>query len=130
MDPKALWTDYERGGAAAILPHLAPDVVWEEASPAPGSETWHGREGVIALNERWLEEFDGFRFERRGGFVTIGDATVAVPVSARGRGRASGIEVDWTMVMVCHYRDGLIDHTFFCETLDEVRERAAELGWR
>ena len=122
MDPEALWIAYESGGAAAILPLLAPDVVWEEAE-APGSQTWHGHDGVIALNQRWLDEFEGFRFARRGDFVALDDATVAYPVSACGRGRASGIEVAWEMFMVCRYRDGLIAHTFFTETLDEARSR-------
>ena len=70
------------------LPLLTEDVVWEEAE-SPGSQTWHGHEGVIALNRRWLEEFDGFHFERRGDHVRLDDATVAFPVTALGRGRAA-----------------------------------------
>lgn len=120
-----IWTAYSQGGVDALAPNLAEDVVWEEYRESPGAQTWHGRDGVRALYRRWEDDFEGFRFEPTGEAAEIAPAVIAIPVRVVGRGRGSGVEVDWQLFMVTRLRDGLIAQAFFADTLEEARQRLA-----
>lgn len=118
-----IWTRYGDGGIEALAEDVTHDVVWEEYRLSPGSQTWHGPDGVRALYQRWEDDFDSFRFEPTGAPTELGPSVVAIPVRVLGRGRGSGVEVDWELFMVTRLRDGRIAHSFFADTLEEARER-------
>jgi ketosteroid isomerase-like protein len=70
------------------LTYADPDIVW---NPAEESAT-RGHEAVRTSLVRWKSEWDDYEL-RPEEFEHMGDRVVAA-VCLRGRGRASGIEVD------------------------------------
>jgi ketosteroid isomerase-like protein len=108
---------YSRGVPPADRPDLiAPDIVW---NPAEEAES-HGVEGVSAYMERWENEWDELETSAEE-FIDAGDRVV-VTVYFRGRGKASGIEVDARFWEVYTLRDGRITR------MDEFTERAEALA--
>ncbi len=87
--------DYERASA-----HLAPDVVWEVEQELPA----HGPAAVRRVWERWDSDWAQLEtgYEE---LIDAGDHVVAA-VRYKGRGRASGVEVDDLLFEVHSFRDG------------------------
>ena len=118
-----IWLAYERHGFEALLAFVAEDVVWEEVPSAPGAQVYHGHAGLRALYDRWQQDFDGFHFERTGPTQIVAEDVVATPVNVVGRGRGSGIDVDWQLWLVTRLREGKIVHARYAESLEAAREQ-------
>jgi ketosteroid isomerase-like protein len=79
-----------------------PDIVWNPAEESASQ----GHDAVRASLVRWKGEWDDYEV-RPEEFEHLGDRVVAA-VALRGRGRASGIEVDALFYDVYTVRDGKI----------------------
>jgi len=97
------------------LAHADPDIVWNptEESAAQGHDAV--RESLV----RWKGEWDDYELLPEE-FEHMGDRVV-VAVSVRGRGRASGIEVDARLYDVYTLREGKIVR------MDQFTERSEAL---
>ena len=91
---------YRRGDYAGASAHLAPDVVWEVGQELPA----HGPAAVRGVWKRWDSEWEELETAYEE-LIDAGDYVVA-SVRYRGRGRASGIEVDDLLFEVHAFRDG------------------------
>lgn len=120
------WAAYQEKGVEAFLERCAPDLVAEEYAGAPGAQVWHGPEGLREMWSRWEQDFDGFLFEPVGEPEQISERAIARGIRVRGTGRGSGVEVDWSLVMVTVLRDdGLVVHQFLVDTMEEARARVS-----
>ncbi len=97
------------------LTYADPEIVW---NPTEESAT-QGHDAVRASLVRWKSEWDDYEM-RPEEFEHLGDRVV-VAVRVRGRGRASGIEVDARFYDVYTLREGKIVR------MDQFTERAEAL---
>jgi len=107
---------YRRGDYARASAHLAPDVVWTVGQELPA----HGPAAVRAVWERWDGEWDELETVIEE-VIDAGDK-VLMAVSYRGRGRASGVEVNDRLFEVHTFCDGQ------CVRKVDFRERAEALA--
>lgn len=118
-----IWSTYQHEPIEEFAKCVTEDAVWEEYEGAPGAQVWHGPEGMLGVTRRWQEDFDGFGFEPAGAPEELEPDVYAIPVRVFGTGRASGLVVDWQILLVTRMRDGLVAHLFFADTMEEARER-------
>ena len=90
---------YRRGDYARASAHLAPDVVWTVGQELPA----HGPAAVRAMWERWDGEWEQLETVIEE-VIDAGDK-VLMAVRYRGRGRASGVEVNDRLFEVHTFRD-------------------------
>ena len=84
------------------LDYADPEIVWNPTEESAA----RGHEAVRASLVRWKGEWDDYEL-RPEEFEQLGDRVV-VAVRMRGRGRASGIEVDARLYDVYTLREGKI----------------------
>ena len=120
-----VWRLYSEQGVEAFLAQCTDDLIAEEYAGAPGAAVWHGRDGLREMYARWEQDFEDFLFEPTGEPVQISAEAVARPVRVRGKGRMSGVEVDWNLIMVTVLREGLVAHQFLADSMEEARARVA-----
>jgi ketosteroid isomerase-like protein len=94
-----------RGDVDGMLARMHPDFEWRplESSPVAGS-AYRGHEQVRRYVEDWLGTFDELRLELEEP-AEAGDRVIAV-VNGRGRGRASGVQLDNRFCQVWTVRGG------------------------
>jgi hypothetical protein len=119
-----IWQRYSEQGVGAVEEIFTGDVVIEEWAEAPGAQSWHGHDGVHALQERWESELEGFHFEPIGEPVDLEGPFFAMLIKSVGRGRSSGVMVDWSLWMVAELRDERIAWMAYVGSLDEARAKA------
>ena len=90
---------YRRGDYPRASAHLAPDVVWTVGQELPA----HGPAAVRAMWERWDGEWE--QLETVVEEVIDAGDKVLMAVRYRGRGRASGVEVNDRLFEVHTFRD-------------------------
>jgi ketosteroid isomerase-like protein len=105
-----------REGPDAPRRYMDPDIVLEMPEGLIDAGSYHGREAVMRVWHAYFDEFDEFRWDVERLFG-VRDR-VFLRVRERGRGRQSGVEVDWQRWWVYTLRDGLIVRARFC--LDEA----------
>jgi len=106
---------YCRGDYAGASAYLAPDVVWEVGQELPA----HGPAAVRNVWTRWDSEWEELESVAEE-LIDAGDHVV-MAVHYRGRGRASGIEVNDRQFEVHTFRDGQ------CVRKIDFRERSEAL---
>lgn len=95
----------QRGEMAAFDGMTTPDLVLVQPPEVPDAKTYEGRGAVAEAMEDWPNQWEDFRMD----LIEILDAgdEVAVRVTRhRGRGRESGIEMDFEVFYVSRGRDG------------------------
>ena len=107
---------YCRGDYDAASAYLAPDVVWEVGQELPA----HGPAAVRNMWKRWDSEWQELEAVAEE-LIDAGDHVV-MAVRYRGRGRASGVEVNDRQFEVHTFRDGQCVHK------TDFRERSDALG--
>ena len=111
-----------QGDSAAVLALYDANVEFD-ASATPAGElegrVYHGHDGLRAWSRHWRDAWDGYEDEVHE-LIDAGDRIVSV-VTVRGRGRTSGIEVEfpknaglWTI------RDGRVVHVRWYPTRAEA----------
>jgi ketosteroid isomerase-like protein len=97
-----------------------PNVQWHTRRDEPDTTTYHGREGMLELAERWIESFPDFRVDPEE-FHAIADCVIVVS-RLRGSGSASRLAVDVVYVFAHRLLHGLVLETWACTTKDEALE--------
>jgi ketosteroid isomerase-like protein len=102
----------------------ADDAEMHDVPEIPGSTVYRGREGIEQWSRNVNELFEEITFHLSD--PTERGELVALVTHARGKGRESGIELDWTFTTVWGVRDGRIyyhhgysDHADALNALDE-----------
>jgi ketosteroid isomerase-like protein len=91
--------------AAALALVLHPEVRIYPPAEGPGPEVYEGEEGRAALIREWTSTFDHLRAEIER-LIDDGDRVIAL-LRMRGRGKASGVEVDWSLGFIASdFSDG------------------------
>jgi ketosteroid isomerase-like protein len=98
------------------LAHAVPGIVWNPIEESSAQ----GHDAVRASLERWKGEWDDYELIPEE-LADMGDRVVAT-VRLRGRGRASGIEIDARFYDVYTLRDGKIVR------MDQFTERSEALA--
>ena len=122
-----IWEAYEREGIAGMIGLVAPHCVFEEYGGGPEAATYTGPEGMAEMAAKWGSDFDDVGFERQGDSVALGQGFVATPVRMVGKGRASGIAVEWPLIQGNRIQDGLLTNQFYADDVDGIRARMDEI---
>jgi ketosteroid isomerase-like protein len=93
-----------RGDVDGMLARMHPDFEWRPLESSPVARLYRGREQVRRYVEDWLSTFDSLRLDLQDP-TEVGDRVLAV-VHGRGRGRASGVELDTRFCQVWTLRRG------------------------
>jgi ketosteroid isomerase-like protein len=111
---------FNRGEWETTLEWCDPAIEWVVAREHPNTRTLHGRAEVRAYWEEWRETVGTFTFEI-SEFLPAGDQ-VLLAGRMRGRGTASGAELEVPLALVATMRDGHTVH------LHEYLDRREALG--
>jgi ketosteroid isomerase-like protein len=95
-----------REGPDGAREFMDPDVVLEMPEGVLDAGSYHGREATMRVWHAYFDEFEEFRWEVERLFGV--EDRVFLRVRERGRGRQSGVEVDWQRWWVYTLRGGLI----------------------
>jgi ketosteroid isomerase-like protein len=101
-----------REGPDAARAFMDPDIVLEMPEGLIDAGSYHGRDALMRVWHAYSDEFDEFRWDVERLFGV--EDRVFLQVRERGRGRQSGVEVDWQRWWVYTLRDGLIVRARFC----------------
>ena len=102
---RAGYEAFNRRDLEALMELLDPDVEWvQDQSVAPDADVYRGKEDTARFFETILRDFEHLEFEPEE-IIDAGDRVVVVSV-ARGRGKASGAEVEARFTHVWTLRDG------------------------
>jgi ketosteroid isomerase-like protein len=93
-----------RGDVDGMLARMHPDFEWRPLESSPVARSYRGREQVRRYVEDWLNTFDSLRLDLQDP-TEVGDRVVAV-IHGRGRGRASGVELETRFCQVWTLRRG------------------------
>ncbi len=96
---------WERGDLALFEDWTTPDLLIVQPPEVPDAKTYEGRAAMAEAWEDWPNEWEDFRLD----LVEVIDVSDNVAVSVtrhRGRGRESGIEMDFQVFYVHRLRDG------------------------
>lgn len=105
--------------AIPVLFH--PDAEWIEAPERVDSTSHRGHDGIRESFERWLEQWDDYRFEAEH-FEDHGNQVLVVARES-GEGHGSGASTEATLFSVLSFRDGKVSR--YQEFYDEAAARAA-----
>ncbi len=94
------------GDLERVFELVHSDVVTFRRPPLPGPQTFHGREGLVEVFEDWTADFA--EFEWGNGEPIDADDQVVVEMFQRGKGRASGVEVEGRFWFVYTVSEGKI----------------------
>ena len=111
----------QQGDLALVEEFTTPDLLIVQPPEVPDSKTYEGPAAVAEAMEDWPNQWEDFRLD----LIEVIDVSDDVAVSVtrhRGRGRESGIEMDFQVFYVHRLRDGKLARIdmFFS------RERALE----
>jgi ketosteroid isomerase-like protein len=93
-----------RGDVDGMLARMHPDFEWRRLESSPVARSYRGREQVRGYVEDWLNTFDSLRLDLQDP-TEVGDRVLAV-IHGRGRGRASGVELETRFCQVWTLRRG------------------------
>ena len=93
-----------RGDVDGMLARMHPDFEWRPLESSPVARSYRGREQVRRYVEDWLNTFDSLRLDLQDP-TEVGDRVLAV-IHGRGRGRASGVELETRFCQVWTLRRG------------------------
>ena len=117
-----------RGDDDAVLSLYDPDVFWDGtrsrwAEVMPGDPVWRGHEELRRFFRNYHEMWADLQHEI-DELIEVGSRVVTV-IRVRGRGDASGVEVEWTgNAAVWTVRDGRVIHVVWFASREEALEAA------
>jgi ketosteroid isomerase-like protein len=114
-----------RGDFETALERSHPDVEWQALDVFPDAETYHGREGLRAFFQTWLDTFRGFRVHLEK-CEALDEHRVVAAVRVSGEGTESGVEVaSPPFFQLFELRDGLLVRARMFQTESEALEAVA-----
>ena len=96
-----------RGDLTFVQELMAPDVVIVQPPEVPDAKTYEGRDAAISSWADWPQQWEDFRLELVE-VIDVDEDTVISVTRQRGRGRDSGIEMEFEVFFVAHAREGLM----------------------
>ena len=116
-----------RRDAAAVLTFYDPEVEWDMSrhptATAMGRRLYRGHAGLRTWFREWYEAWDAIEDECEE-LIDAGEHVISV-VTTRGRGRASGLEVEYAHhAAVWTIRDGKVARVAWYRSIEEAREAA------
>ena len=114
----------ERGDLALVEEMTLPDAVMVQPPEVPDAKTYAGAGAIREAMDDWPTQWEEFRFELIE-IIDVGDVVVSV-TRHRGRGRESGIEMDFEVFYVHRLRDGKLARLEMFFSREQALE-AAEL---
>ena len=116
-----------RRDAAAVSALYDADVEWDDSGSPPGEVQSgganHGYETLHAWFREWHEVWKDFTYDVEE-LIDAGEHVISV-VAMRGRGRASGLKVEWPQYAVWTVRDAKVVRARWFRTRDEALEAVA-----
>lgn len=125
---RRLYDAVARRDSATVLAIYHPEVEWdhtrnEAVAALLGKSVYHGHEGLRQWSREWYEAWESVDAEL-DELIEAGEDVVAV-LNYRGRGRASGIEVQFTrMAGVFTLEDGRVTRAAWFRSREEALEAA------
>jgi ketosteroid isomerase-like protein len=109
--------------AAAVLALYDAEGEWDasrlpEARIEGGSGLWQGHEGIRGLNRQWSEAWTASE-DHCDELIDAGEHVISV-VTRKGRGRASGVEVETRRAGVWTVRAGKVVRTVWFPSVEEA----------
>jgi ketosteroid isomerase-like protein len=104
----AIRTGFEafvRGDVESLSSMATPDVVLVQPREVPDAKTYEGPEAFAQAMEDWPRQWDDFRMELIE-VIDLGDEVAINLTRHTGRGRESGIEMNFDVFNVFWGRDG------------------------
>jgi ketosteroid isomerase-like protein len=98
---------YAHEGVAVVFPLLDRDVEVYSPPEVANSGLYRGVDGYRAWTDAWFDAWDEFVIEPED-VEAVGETCVIAVCRQRGTGKASGIEVEQTMVYMWDFQDGRI----------------------
>ena len=121
------WDAFSRGDVEAAFEVFAPDVEWDVSrdiwGAVVGGGHYRGVEGVASWLTDLYDAWETFEMQPEEQ-LEAGDDQVITVLSARGRGRASGIEVEHHPAGVGTLRQGKIVRVVWFATRQEALKAA------
>jgi ketosteroid isomerase-like protein len=121
---RRLYEAVHRGDAETVLALYDPDVVWDFSESPIGAalelKIYRGHDGLRRWWSEWREAWEGYE-DSYEDLLDAGDHVVAAIVS-RGRGRASGAQVEWTQYGVWSFQAGKIVRVAWFGTREDALE--------
>jgi ketosteroid isomerase-like protein len=126
---RQLFDALARRDAANVLSLYDPEVEWDASLAGPGeafiSEIYHGHEGLRRYFREWYEAWRTIEYVCEE-LIDVGESVISV-VTNRGRGRASGAEIEYRQYAAWTIRDGKIVRVVWFPTRSDALEA---VGWR
>ena len=95
----------ERGDLALLEESTLPDVVMIQPPEVPDAKTYEGPGAIREAMEDWPAQWEDFRLDLLD-IIDVSDDVVVSVTRHRGRGRESGIEMDFEVFYVHHVPGG------------------------
>jgi ketosteroid isomerase-like protein len=112
--------------SATVFSLYDPEVEWDGsrsrwAEVMPGEAQWRGHEALRSFFGRYYEIWESFEDDLQE-LIDAGDQVISV-VNSRGRGRASGLDVEWAgNAGVWTIRDGKVVRVVWFPSRNEALE--------
>jgi ketosteroid isomerase-like protein len=115
------WEAWLRGDLPALFETCDPDIVWDTSHyPDWPESAYQGIEGVERFLTEWLEVWDDYEVGIDEIFAAP-DGRVVVLFWHRGKGRSSGLAMEWHAAQIITVRDGKVSR------IDNYEDRAEAL---
>ncbi len=113
----------QRGDVAWFEGRTAPDLVIVQPREVPDFKTYEGPAAVAEALADWPTQWEDFRMDLLE-VIDVGDDVYVTATRHRGRGRESGIEMDFEVFYVTHGQDGLLARMEMFLRRDQALEAA------
>jgi ketosteroid isomerase-like protein len=97
--------EIKRGNLSWAEEMTHPDVVMVQPPEVPDAKTYEGRTAWAEAIADWPSQWEDFEMDLLE-VIDVGDDTYVLVTRHRGRGRESGIDMDFRVFYVQRYRDG------------------------
>lgn len=94
-----------RGDFSLVEEMSQPDVVMSQPPEVPDAKTYEGPSAIRAAMADWPSQWEDFRMDLLE-LIDAGDGVVVSVTRHRGRGRQSGIEMDFEVFYVHRLNEG------------------------
>ena len=113
-----------RRDSATAFALYDPDIEWDVSRVRWGDFTgpgvYHGHDEMRRVYRDWYDVWENYE-EEVEDLIDCGENVISV-VTARGRGRSSGVEVEYTTCGVWTFRDGKVVRTTWFPSRGEALE--------
>ena len=114
------WSEHDRPEMAK---YLDPDAVFHSAITNVVGETFHGRDQIVGVFDRWEEEWSEIHWEI-DELIDVDESKVVSLHRVIATGRASGVTTVRELGGVIEIRDGLVVSQWIYLDRDEALEAA------